>query len=71
MAFSISLFYSVCTLLSFHHFVKIENKLKKKENQSLTKKSVSTMQKITPCLWVDKDAKAVVNYYLSIFVFNQ
>jgi predicted 3-demethylubiquinone-9 3-methyltransferase (glyoxalase superfamily) len=24
-------------------------------------------QKITPCLWVDKDAKAVVDYYLSIF----
>ena len=24
-------------------------------------------QKITPCLWVDKDAKEVVNYYLSIF----
>lgn len=25
------------------------------------------MQKITPCLWVDKDAKAVAAYYLSIF----
>ncbi len=25
------------------------------------------MQKITPCLWVEKDAKAVVKYYLSIF----
>ncbi len=24
-------------------------------------------QKITPCLWVDQDAKAVVDYYLSIF----
>lgn len=24
-------------------------------------------QKITPCLWVDKDAKAVADYYLSIF----
>ena len=24
-------------------------------------------QKITPCLWVDKDAKAVAEYYLSIF----
>ena len=24
-------------------------------------------QKITPCLWVEKDAKAVVAYYLSIF----
>lgn len=24
-------------------------------------------QKITPCLWVEKDAKAVANYYLSIF----
>lgn len=36
-------------------------------NQTLTKKESSTMQKITPCLWVDKDAKAVVEYYLSIF----
>jgi len=36
-------------------------------NQTLTKKEGSTMQKITPCLWVDKDAKAVVEYYLSIF----
>jgi predicted 3-demethylubiquinone-9 3-methyltransferase (glyoxalase superfamily) len=25
------------------------------------------MQKITPCLWVDKDAKKVARYYLSIF----
>lgn len=24
-------------------------------------------QKITPCLWVEQDAKAVVDYYLSIF----
>ena len=24
-------------------------------------------EKITPCLWVDKDAKAVVDYYLAIF----
>ncbi|HRZ76516.1 MAG TPA: VOC family protein [Bacteroidales bacterium] len=26
-----------------------------------------TQQKITPCLWVEKDAKAVAQYYLSIF----
>lgn len=26
-----------------------------------------TQQKITPCLWVEKDAKTVVDYYLSIF----
>lgn len=24
-------------------------------------------QIITPCIWVDKDAKTVVDYYLSIF----
>jgi predicted 3-demethylubiquinone-9 3-methyltransferase (glyoxalase superfamily) len=36
-------------------------------NQTLTKMPDSIMQKITPCLWVDKDAKAVVDYYLSIF----
>jgi predicted 3-demethylubiquinone-9 3-methyltransferase (glyoxalase superfamily) len=37
-------------------------------NQTLTKKPDITSQKITPCLWVEtKDAKAVVDYYLSIF----
>ncbi|QBZ97563.1 VOC family protein [Flavobacterium sangjuense] len=36
-------------------------------NQTQTKKPDMITQKITPCLWVDKDAKAVVNYYLSIF----
>ncbi|MEJ5996440.1 VOC family protein [Pedobacter sp. Du54] len=36
-------------------------------HQTLTKKTDKITQKITPCLWVDKDAKAVVNYYLSIF----
>ena len=35
--------------------------------QTLTTKPVMTRQKITPALWVDKDAKAVVDYYLSIF----
>lgn len=36
-------------------------------NQTVTKKPAMITQKITPCLWVDKDAKAVVDYYLSIF----
>lgn len=27
----------------------------------------NSKQKITPCLWVEKDAKAVIDYYLSIF----
>ena len=36
-------------------------------DQNLTKKTDMITQKITPCLWVDKDAKAVVDYYLSIF----
>ena len=36
-------------------------------NQTLTKKADGISQKITPCLWVDKDAKGVVAYYLSIF----
>ena len=31
------------------------------------KKMTDTIQKITPCLWVEKDAKAVADYYLSIF----
>lgn len=29
--------------------------------------TADTIQKITPCLWVEKDAKAVADYYLSIF----
>ncbi len=36
-------------------------------NQTSAKKTDMITQKITPCLWVDKDAKAVVDYYLSIF----
>lgn len=28
---------------------------------------MTVQQKITPCLWVEKDAKEVVHYYLSIF----
>ena len=35
--------------------------------QTLITKPVISRQKITPALWVDKDAKAVVDYYLSIF----
>ncbi|MCD6066515.1 MAG: hypothetical protein K0S33_1341 [Bacteroidetes bacterium] len=37
-------------------------------NQTLTNKTDLIKQKITPCLWVEtKDAKAVADYYLSIF----
>lgn len=37
-------------------------------NHNQTKKSDTMKQKITPCLWVETtDAKAVVDYYLSIF----
>lgn len=32
-----------------------------------TKVIATTNQKITPCLWVEKDAKTVAEYYLSIF----
>ncbi len=36
--------------------------------QNADKNSDKGLQKITPCLWVETtDAKAVVNYYLSIF----
>lgn len=35
--------------------------------QTQTTKPFISRQKITPALWVDKDAKAVVDYYLSIF----
>ncbi len=36
-------------------------------NQTQTNKTGLIKQIITPSLWVDKDAKAVVDYYLSIF----
>jgi len=36
-------------------------------NQTFANKTDMIRQKITPSLWVDKDAKAVVDYYLSIF----
>lgn len=37
-------------------------------NQTLNRKPDMFRQKITPCLWVEtKDAKAVADYYLSIF----
>jgi predicted 3-demethylubiquinone-9 3-methyltransferase (glyoxalase superfamily) len=37
-------------------------------NQTLTNKTDRMNQKLTPCLWVEtKDAKAVADYYLSIF----
>ena len=36
-------------------------------NQRVIKKPDSIKHKITPCLWVEKDAKAAADYYLSIF----
>ena len=36
-------------------------------NDSSKNSKIMTTQKITPYLWVEKDAKAVANYYLSIF----
>lgn len=37
-------------------------------NQTSTSKMDKIKQKITPCLWVETtDAKAVADYYLSIF----
>ena len=44
-----------------------KNNIDSTSNTTLTKKTDMVTQKITPCLWVDKDAKAVANYYLSIF----
>ena len=41
---------------------------KGKIDTTATNKTVVIKQKITPCLWVEtKDAKAVADYYLSIF----
>jgi predicted 3-demethylubiquinone-9 3-methyltransferase (glyoxalase superfamily) len=38
------------------------------QNKSKNADDAMTQQKITPCLWVEtKDAKAVADYYLSIF----
>ena len=35
--------------------------------QTVANEPDRSKQKITPSLWVDKDAKAVADYYLSIF----
>lgn len=43
------------------------SKLESTSGKTINKNSDMIKQKITPCLWVDKDAKAVVDYYLSIF----
>ena len=44
------------------------NKIDTTSNQNLVKKTDMIKQKITPSLWVEtKDAKAVADYYLSIF----
>jgi len=45
-----------------------KSKIDTTANQTLTNKTDLIKQKITPCLWVEtKDAKAVADYYLSIF----
>lgn len=45
-----------------------DSKTDSTSNQTLIKKTDMISQKITPCLWVEtKDAKEVVDYYLSIF----
>lgn len=45
-----------------------EHKIDTTSNQVLSTKTDLIKQKITPCLWVEtKDAKAVADYYLSIF----
>lgn len=43
------------------------NRAGKFSNSTLTDMTDTITQKITPCLWVDSDAKGVADYYLSIF----
>lgn len=45
---------------------KTENTINQTNVMNDTEKN-NIPQKITPCLWVEKDAKAVAEYYLSIF----
>lgn len=53
---------------SFQQDTLHSGKIDTTSNQSLIKKTEMITQKITPCLWVEtKDAKAVADYYLSIF----
>lgn len=49
------------------HTVPNSSKTESTSNQNSANKTEMIKQKITPSLWVDKDAKAVVDYYLSIF----
>ncbi len=43
------------------------NKTGSAEDQPQANKTIAMKHKITPCIWVDKDAKAVAAYYLSVF----
>lgn len=46
---------------------KIKIKPETKQEENTLKNDAMNLQKITPCLWVESDAKAVAEYYLSIF----
>jgi predicted 3-demethylubiquinone-9 3-methyltransferase (glyoxalase superfamily) len=69
--------FNFCTGLLFVHLMSCGNSqpepgnnsnAETKNNQAATKPESPVSQKITPCLWVEtKDAKAVADYYLSIF----
>jgi predicted 3-demethylubiquinone-9 3-methyltransferase (glyoxalase superfamily) len=60
-------FLLVLILTNLMGCVKSHNKNESNATQTVAQKGDSMKQKITPCLWVDKDAKSVVDYYLSIF----
>jgi len=50
-----------------HQNLQTDNKTDTTSIHTIANKHNMIAQKITPCLWVDKDAKAVTDYYLSIF----
>ena len=65
--FTASIFATIIGCTNSQEKVQKENKTDTVPNSTLANKTSMIKQKITPSLWVDKDAKAVVDYYLSIF----
>jgi len=65
--FTVSIFSTIIGCSNPQEKVQKENKTDTVPNLTLANKTSMIKQKITPSLWVDKDAKAVVDYYLSIF----
>lgn len=66
--FPVFIFATILSCKNTPQAIKDNSKTDTTSSQTIMKKTNMLKQKITPCLWVEtKDAKAVADYYLSIF----